>query len=137
MGKNIVGDSWSFGGPVPGLEGAAGTTGTMTGTNKITGKPVAIQSQHGLSWTMRWTGTPTGTFSVEVSNEYDPDKNPTPGDWTQYTLTIPAGVQPAGAYPAAGSGIDLAPTSFKWARLCYTNSASTGVLTSRCHAKGY
>lgn len=130
MANNAVGDSWSFG-------GTSSATNTMTGTNKITGTPVVIEQSHGVSWTMRWTGTPTGTFSVEVSNEYDPQTNPTPGDWTQYTLTIPAGVNPAGAYPAAGSGIDLAPTSFRAARLAYTNSASTGVLTARAHVKGY
>jgi hypothetical protein len=130
MAGNTIGDQWSFG-------GTSSATNTMTGTNKITGTPVLIESSHGVSWTMRWTGTPTGTFSVEVSNEYDPQTNPSPSDWTQLTLTIPSGVNPAGAYPAAGSGIDVAPTSFKWIRLCYTNSASTGVLTARCHAKGY
>lgn len=137
MGDNVVGDSWSFGGPLSGLAGPAGTVGTMSGTNKITGTPLSISPSHGLSFTMRWTGTPVGVFSVEVSNEYDPASNPTPSDWTQLTLTIPAGVQPAGAYPAAGSGIDIAPTSFKWIRLCYTNTSSTGVLTSRAHAKGF
>lgn len=133
MADNIAGDAWAFGGIGPGAQ----PTGTMTGTNKLTGNPALINQAHGISWTMRWTGTPVGVFSVEVSNEYDPNTNPTPADWTQYTLTIPAGVNPAGAYPAAGSGIDLAPTSFKWARLCYTNTSSTGALTSRCHTKGY
>lgn len=130
MADNAVGDSWSFG-------GTSTATNTMTGTNKITGTPVVIEQAHGVSWTMRWTGTPVGVFSVEVSNEYDPTTNPNPSDWTQYTLTIPAGMQPAGAYPAAGSGIDLAPTSFRGARLCYTNTSSTGVLTARAHVKGY
>jgi hypothetical protein len=131
MANNAVGDSWSFGGE------NQTTDNVMTGTTKLTGKPVVIEQAHGVAWTMRWTGTPTGTFSVEVSNQYDPQTNPTPNDWTQYTLTIPAGVQPAGAYPTAGSGIDLAPTSFRAARLCYTNASGAGVLTSRAHVKGY
>lgn len=130
MANNAVGDAWSFG-------GTSAATNAMTGTNKITGTPVVIEQAHGVSWTMRWANTPTGTFTVEASNEYDPTSNPTPADWTQMSVTIPAGVNPAGAYPATGSGLDIGPTNFRAVRLCYTNSASTGVLTARAHVKGY
>lgn len=115
----------------------------MSGTNKIAGTWALIESLPLIAWTPRWTGTPVGTFTVEVSNEYspNPDVNAaagagnTPLDLAVATATISA--SPAGAYPAAGCTVTLGPIGFKWARLCYTNTSSSGVLTARAHTKGY
>lgn len=137
----VVGDSWSFGGPSGSTQGAAGV---MTGTTKIVGTWVDISQSNGISWTPRWSGTPTGTFTVEVSNEYSPNpsvdypsSSVTPPDLATLSVTFPSGTNPAGAYPAAGVGIDIGPTQFKWARLAYTNASGTGVLTARCHTKAF
>jgi len=65
-----------------------------------------------------WTGTPTGTFQVMVSNSAI----------NFYSLTfIPALGQPVGS--AGGYVIDLNQIPFKYMMLQYTNISGTGTIT--------
>lgn len=65
-----------------------------------------------------WTGTPTGTFSVQVSNS----------GINFYALTFnPALAQPAGS--AGGYAVNLNQLPFKYMMLKYVNASGTGVLT--------
>lgn len=65
-----------------------------------------------------WTGTPTGTLSVMVSNS----------GANFYALTFsPALTQPAGA--AGGYYIDINQLAAKYMMLQYTNTSGTGVLS--------
>jgi len=76
------------------------------------------------SYQLQWTGTPNGTFIVQVSNKPDPI-NTTDADWITLPLSV-AIVQPAGS--ASGDLVDLAGCPFKWVRLKYTNASSTGTI---------
>lgn len=65
-----------------------------------------------------WTGTPTGTLSVMVSNS----------GINFYSLTFnPVLTQPAGA--AGGYAIDLNQVPFTYMMLKYVNASGSGTLT--------
>lgn len=82
-----------------------------------------------LSYTAAWTGTPTGTFTVEACNDAQFDPNgayiANTGSWDTIVLsTTPA------ATGAAGSAlVSIAQLSFAFVRLRYTASSGTGSLT--------
>ena len=65
-----------------------------------------------------WTGTPTGTFEVFVSNS---GKN-----FYSLTFSPPLG-QPAGS--ADGYVVNLNQLPFKYVYLKYTNATGSGILT--------
>ncbi len=82
----------------------------------------------GVSWEGAYTGTPTGTFTIEASNQYDVNTNPTP-TFVAMPAPTPAFPAPAGAGgqfivttpgPAAGGGAG------RFQRLRFTRSAGTG-----------
>lgn len=110
-----------------------GTANNMTGTTAITGKAVHIFGLSKASFQAIWTGTPTGTFTVQVSNYpgnvYNDDGTIISSvTWT--TLTSPAAwtaLQPAGA--AGNADFSLADLSQRWIRPIYTNTSGTGTLT--------
>lgn len=102
--------------------------GVMTGVAVLTSVWVPIANVNYLSAQAMWTGTPTGTFAFQVTNDFEPNVaskvilGPT-------TLTNPAAFaagNPAAA--AANFGFEFAPLPWRWWRAVYTNSASTGVL---------
>ena len=98
----------------------------------ITGPATIIQRLPGISYDISWTGTPTGTFQVQVSNTYSTSQNGTEassGNWT----TLPAGAF-QGTYPvpsgSPGNGfLDVVGTEAYAVRLVYTASSGTGTLT--------
>lgn len=107
------------------------TSGDMSGN--ITSLPTNIEQISCLSYDIAWTGTPTGTFAVQVSNTYVPSAAPgnlrqNAGNWT----TIPAanfqGTYPTPAGSADNGALDLDVTAFSWVRLVYTRSSGTGTL---------
>ena len=104
----------------------------------ITGPATVIQRLPGISYDIVWTGTPTGTFQVQVSNTVVLGPNGTviqAGNWT----TIPS-ASFSGTYPvpsgSAGSGfIDVVGTEAYAVRLTYTASSGLGTLTVVAAAK--
>lgn len=77
---------------------------------------------------LSWTGTPAGNFTVEISD--DPDQ--ASGSWILYTDST----QAAGG--ASGSKLyDFPSISFRYMRLKYTRSSSTGVLTAHYFIRGF
>jgi len=72
------------------------------------------------------TGTPTGTFLVEVSNDYFAQGSTvvTAGNWVQ--LTLPSTPTLSGA--AANIFIDLQQLSAAYLRVSYVFGSSTGTL---------
>jgi hypothetical protein len=101
------------------------TNQTMSGTSVITSQITEIRGFDNVSYEMDFTGTPMGTFSVQVSNSYDPITNP---NATFIVLSLsPAPV-------ASGSsgiiGIDINQSGFKYIKLVYTNASGTGVLNA-------
>ena len=104
------------------------TDGAMAGTNTLTSLPSNIQGFAYSSYQMVWTGG-TGTFSIEVSNNWKPtnpnDQSVGAGTWTPLTLAV---TMEAPANSAGDEAVDLSDLPFKWVRLKYTNAANSGTL---------
>lgn len=93
-------------------------TGTMSGTNVIYSNIIDLSRMDNIGLEVTWTGTPTGTFQVMVSNS----------GISFYALTFsPVLGQPSGS--AGGYAVDLNQLPFKYLMLQYTNTSGSGVLT--------
>ncbi len=92
--------------------------GAMASTNVIYSQIIDISRMDNEGLEVTWTGTPTGTFEVMVSNS----------GINFYALTFdPVLTQPAGS--AGGYAVDLNQVPFKYIMLRYTNASGTGSLT--------
>lgn len=92
--------------------------GAMASTNTIYTQILDISRMDNCGLEVTWTGTPTGTITVNVSNS----------GINFYALTFsPVLTQPAGA--AGGYAIDLNQLPFKYMMLKYVNSSGSGSLT--------
>jgi hypothetical protein len=87
--------------------------GAMVGS--ITSPSTNILYMDRVGYQLSWTGTPTGTFSVEVSND--------DAIWAPLTLSVP--ITAAGS--ADNAYIDV-ETAAKFVRVKYTVGSSTGTL---------
>ena len=93
--------------------------GVMSSTNTIYTQIIDISRIDNMGLEITWTGTPTGTLSVMVSNS----------GINFYALTFnPALTQPAGS--AGGYAIDLNQLPFKYVMLQYTNSSGSGTIST-------
>src|SRR6478735_419181 len=104
----------------------------MTGTSVITGDWVKLSVHRMISFQAKWTGTPVGTFSFEVTN----DTNPASPVLGITVLTPPSKFlngNPNGS--AADFVFEFPSASWKWIRIKYTNISSTGTLTVGVEAK--
>ena len=103
-------------------------------SGNITSDPTNIQFLDNVSMQLNFTGTPTGTFTVQGSLDYQqtsPFAKAAIGNWIDITLpTTPA---------AAGSAnqilIDMNQLSFPWIRVKYTASSGSGTLNAYISAK--
>lgn len=108
------------------------TAGDMTGN--ITSDPTNIQYLDNVSIQLNFTGTPTGTFSVQGSLDYQqasPYAKAVTGNWIDLTLS-PA---PAASGSASQILLDLNQLSFPWVRVVYTFSSGTGSLDAYISGK--
>lgn len=116
---------------------AAGVTSVTLNAN-WTSKPFRLELRDGGSIQLNWTGTPSGTFKVQCSNDAgqttdsgNPDSVTGLNNWTDITGAT------AAAGGAAGSAVFDITTQVRWVRVVYTFSASTGTLTNaQAHSKG-
>lgn len=106
------------------------TNGAMASTNTLTSSVVDIRGFDNISLQANWTGTPNGTFYVDVCSDYNPNYSGATGTWTTITPTLGA---PTGA--AGTSFLDAIQTSAPYIRVRYTNSSSTGTLNVYLGAK--
>jgi hypothetical protein len=91
--------------------------GVMSSTNTIYSQILDISRMDNMGLEVTWTGTPTGTFSVMVSNS----------GINFYALTFnPVLTQPAGS--AGGYAIDLNQLPFKYLMLQYVNASGSGTI---------
>jgi hypothetical protein len=98
-------------------------------TTSVTSAVTIIQNLSQVGYDISWTGTPVGTFSVQVSNTYTQNAAGVvlnPGNWTTLTLSnVPT------ASGSAGNGyIDIDAISAFAVRLVYTAGSSTGILNA-------
>jgi len=111
-------------------------TGAMTGTATIYSQAFDIRFQVGCSFAVKWTGTPTGTLSVQVSNDYVPNlQNATTpinaGTW--YPIQASITTQPAGE--PGQIYIPVYGIVSSYIQLVYVNSSGTGVLSGQFTCK--
>jgi hypothetical protein len=95
------------------------TAGVMSSTNTIYTNIVNVQNYDNSGLQLDWTGTPTGTISIMVSNS---------GAIFHALTFVPALSQPAGS--AGGMVIDLNQIPFTYLMIQYVNSSGTGSLTA-------
>ena len=96
------------------------TDGDMS--SDITSPSTNILYTDRVGFQLSWTGTPTGTFSVEISND----------EISWVALTLSESIAAAGS--ADQAFIDC-ETAAKFIRLKYTAGSSTGVLQAKLTAK--
>lgn len=101
----------------------------------ITSPIVEVRLQDNIGIQLDWTGTPTGTFDVQISSNHLQDINgnvQVPGTWVSLPLSP--------AITASGSAdtayIDLNQQSAQYMRIVYTRTSGTGSLTAVVVAKG-
>lgn len=78
-----------------------------------------------LSLQLAWTGTPTGTFTVQGSDKVAPVES-TDTDWFTITPTQ-APANPAGSATATSGRVN--EFNCLWKRVKYVNASGTGTLT--------
>jgi hypothetical protein len=95
------------------------SAGTMSSTDTIYSQIVDVSKMDNIGLDVSWTGTPTGTLSVTVSNTGLP---------TFSALTFsPALAQPSGS--AGYMTIDLNQLPYKYICLKYVNASGSGSLS--------
>lgn len=108
-------------------------TNTSMGASVIS-PPTIINYATGVGYDISWTGTPVGTFSVEISNTYSVDamgNQANAGNWTAVTLSAP--ITAAGT--ADNAFINLAGLEAYAIRLHYTRTSGTGTLNATVSGK--
>jgi len=101
----------------------------------LTSGAVEVRNQDNIGIQLHWTGTPTGTFAVQVSANHNEDINGnilTAGNWVSIPL-LPA-IAAAGA--ADDAYIDLNQLSAAYIRIVYTRTGGAGSLDAFVTAKG-
>jgi hypothetical protein len=103
------------------------TAGNMSASS-ITSLATNIQYLDNICLEMVFTGSPTGTFSVQGSVDYQQDANgnvTNTGNWVPITLS-PA---PVASGSAGSILIDMNQLSFPYIRVVYTRTSGSGSLT--------
>lgn len=102
-------------------------TDTSMGSS-ITSSAFNIQGLDNIGVQFNFTGTPTGTFYVQVSADYQAVNGLVinSGNWNSLTLNP----VPAAAGAADSIGINIQEIAFPWMRVLYTRSSSTGTLNT-------
>lgn len=114
------------------------TNGDMS-TASITSAVTAIEFLDNIGIQINFTGSPVGTFAVQISMDYDQDQNGnviSAGNWI--TMPVQQGSTSYTAIPTSlGSPIylDLNQLSAPWIRLVYTRTSGTGTLNAFIAAK--
>lgn len=105
-------------------------TGPM-GVGSITSQAFNLSKFGGCSFQPKWSGTPTGTITILVSNDYgtapgltDPTNPTSVGTWTNLGVSIPA--EPSGA--PGNTYIPVFASCAAWICIQYSGSSGSGVL---------
>lgn len=94
----------------------------MTGTATCTSSVVSVQGFDNIALQANYSGTPTGTFFVDVSEDYNANTG-NAGTWTTLPVTLTAPTGSAGV-----SYMDVNQTGAAYIRVRYTNSGGSGTL---------
>ena len=91
-------------------------------SSNITSSPTNILHTDRVGCQLTWTGTPTGSFSVEVSNDMT----------TWITLTLSTSITASGSADSAFIDVESAA---KFVRIKYAATSGTGTLQAHITAK--
>jgi hypothetical protein len=111
------------------------TNGDMS-QSSITSLYTNIQGLDNSGYHINFSGAPVGTFSVQVSGDYQPGKSPNsnpvnPGHWI--TLPLSPAITASGSPDSAF--IDLNQLAAPWIRIIYNRTSGTGTLNVFVMAK--
>lgn len=101
----------------------------------INSNALSMKFQDNAYFQAIWSGTPTGTFNIQISNDHQQDDAGNvqlAGTWETITLNTP--ITAAGS--ANSAGIVVNGIAAPWIRLNYTASSGTGTLNAYFSAKG-
>ncbi len=101
----------------------------------ITSAIVEISQQDNVGIQLNWTGTPVGTFDVQISIDHEQDMNgnvTVAGNW----VSLPLSPAIAAAGSADSAYIDLNQQSASYVRVVYTRTSGSGTLNGFATAKG-
>ncbi len=105
----------------------------------ITSPVTYIQLLPGFSYDVSWTGSPVGTFSVQVSNTalFDSEGNyiANSGNWNTLPPAAFTGTYPVPAGSPGNGFLDVVGTEACWCRLVYNATSGSGSLTAVLAAK--
>ena len=104
-------------------------------SQNITSPGVHVQYSDNIGVQFVWTGTPTGTFGINVSNNATLGANGviSGGTWTPLVFSAPNNPTATGS---AGNGfIDLNQTGAAFIQVTYVASSGSGSLTAIVAAK--
>lgn len=101
---------------------------TVSSTNTYYSGVFSSPYMNGFSFSMEWTGTPTGVFTLWYTNKDSPNLA-SDADWKQDATFAPT--NPAGAAGSMGDNVTNGQAT-KW-RVKYVNASGTGVLTGQSH----
>lgn len=110
-------------------------TTTVSSTNVYTSSVVEILNLDNVYLQLDITGTPTGSFDVQVSSNHNEDELGNvlnAGTWISLILT-PAPAVVAGS--PTDIGIDCNQLGAPYLRVVYTNASGTGAVTVNCAGK--
>lgn len=96
---------------------------------------IEVKLQDNIGIQLNWTGTPTGTFDVQVSDDYFRDfmgNVINAGNWI--TLTLSPAIIASGA--ADKAFIDINQTGASYMKVIYTRVSGTGTLNGFMSGKG-
>jgi hypothetical protein len=104
----------------------------------ITGPATIINRIPGISYDLVWTGTPVGTFAIQVSNTYAQNAEgavSNAGSWSTLPTSSFQGTYPVPAGSPGNGFLDVVGTEAYAIRLVYTATSGTGTLTVLAAAK--
>lgn len=102
--------------------------------SSVNGIPINAQQMSGLGFDISWTGSPVGTFGVQVSNTYVQSPGgvvENPGSWNNIVLST----VPTAAGTPGSAFINVAEIQGLWLRLNYVATSGTGVLNATVTGK--
>lgn len=104
--------------------------GDMSGN--LTSQVLILQRLPGISFDIKWTGTPTGTFSVQVSNTVTLNSEGSisnAGNWTTLPSSAFTGTYPVPSGSADNGFLDIVGTEAYAVRVLYNFTGGSGSLT--------
>jgi cytoskeletal protein RodZ len=103
--------------------------------SNYTSTAMDIRNLDNLAFFLVWTGTPTGTFAVQVSEDYTQSSTGTvinAGTWVATTASSGTAV-PSGS--ASAGQLVFTSNANSWVRIVYTASSGTGTLNGYLSGK--